>query len=182
MLAALPLGKSPGPDGLTNLYYKKFLSVLVVPLCNYFDSINTTNPLPLKALLAYITVLPKGRKDPQHCANYRPISSLNSDTKLLAEILALRLQEHIGELVHPDQTGFMKGREARDNTIRALHVLHWMQHGPDRAPRIILSMDAKKAFDRVSWGFMIEALRGVGLGGTYDGMDNVLVYGAKSKG
>lgn len=58
----------------------------------------------------------------------------------------------------------MKGREARDNTIRALHVLHCMQHGPDKAPRIVLSMDAEKALDRVNWGFMIEVLRGVGLG------------------
>lgn len=109
-IATLPLGKSPGPDGLTNLYYKKFLPVLVKPLCNYFNSINASNPVLPEALLAYLTVLPKGGKDPQICANYRPISLLNSDTKLLAKILALRLQEYIGDLVRLDQTGFMKGR------------------------------------------------------------------------
>lgn len=115
--------------------------------------------------MAYITIIPKEGKDPQYCANYRPISLLNSDIKkLLAKILAMRLQEHIGDLVHPDQTGFVKGREARDNTIRALHLLHWIQYGPEKAPRIVLQMDAEKAFDRVNWGFMKEVLKGVGLG------------------
>lgn len=65
VIATLSLGKSPGPDGLTILYYKTFLPVLVVPLCNYFNSINAANPLPPEALLAYITVLPKGRKTPK---------------------------------------------------------------------------------------------------------------------
>lgn len=98
------------------------------------------------------------------CSNYRPISLLNLDTKLLAKILAPRLQEHIGDLVHPDQTGFIKGRETRENTTRALHILHWMRFSPDRAPRITLSIDAEKAFDRVNWGFM-KVLGKKGLGG-----------------
>lgn len=68
------------------------------------------------------------------------------------------------KLAHSDQTGFMNGREARDNTIQALHILHWMQHGPDKALRVTLSMDAVKAFNRVNWVFMIEVLRGMGLG------------------
>lgn len=160
-ISTLSIGKSLGP---TNSYYKKFLSRLGVPICSYFNSINASNPLPTEALLAYITVIPKSGKDPQHCANYRPISLVNSDTKLLAKILALRLQDYIVKLAHSDQTGFMNGREARDNTIQALHILHWMQHGPDKALRVTLSMDAVKAFNRVNWVFMIEVLRGMGLG------------------
>lgn len=54
VIATLPLGKSPGPDGLTNSYYKKLLPVLVKPLCSYFNSISASSPLPPEALLAYI--------------------------------------------------------------------------------------------------------------------------------
>lgn len=164
VITALPMGRSPGPDGFTNMYYKKFLSILLYPLCSYFISITSSNPLPPEALLAHVMVLPKPGKDPQHCTNYRPISLLNSNTKILAKILTLRIQDHIVKLVHPDQTGFMKGCEARDNTIRALHILHWTQNGPDQTPRVILSMDAEKAFDRVNWAFMTGVLREVGLG------------------
>ena len=95
---------------ITYLYYKTFSENLGAPICDYFNLINILNPLPPEALLAHITVLPKPGKDPQHCANYRPISLLNSDTKLLSKILALRLQDHLVKLVHPDQTSFMKGR------------------------------------------------------------------------
>lgn len=159
----MPMGKSPGPDGPTNAYYKKFNTILVSPLCSHFNKIMALNPLSTEALLAYVTVLPKPGKDPNYCVNYRPISLLNSDIKILAKILALRLQDHIVQLVHYDQTGFMRGRETRENTIRALQILHWMENGPDKIPRIALSMDAEKAFDRVKWGFMMEALKGVSL-------------------
>lgn len=39
VVAALPMGKSPGPDGLTNAYYKKCISTLAFPLCRYFNTI-----------------------------------------------------------------------------------------------------------------------------------------------
>lgn len=66
----LPMGKSPGPDGLTNAYYKKFVHILAIPLCSYLKKITASNPLPPEALLPYVTVLPEPGKDPQYCANY----------------------------------------------------------------------------------------------------------------
>lgn len=135
------MGKSPGPDGLMNVYYKKFTPLLVAPLCSYLNKITASNSLPQEALLAYVTVLPKPRKDPQYCVNYRPISLLNSDTKFLAKILALRLQSHIVQLVYFDQMGFMKGRKTRDDTIRAIHVLYWKQNRPEKTQRISTCLD-----------------------------------------
>lgn len=67
-ISNLSIGKSPGPDGFTNLYYKKYISRLGVPICSYFNSNNASNPLPQEALLAYTTILHKPGKDPQHCA------------------------------------------------------------------------------------------------------------------
>lgn len=63
-VAAIPPGKSPGPDGLTNAYYEIFFSKLVSPLCSYFNSITISNPLPPETLLAKVMVLPKPGKDP----------------------------------------------------------------------------------------------------------------------
>lgn len=54
----LPMGKSPGPDGLTNAYYKKLINVLAIPICSYFNQITARNLLPPEALLAFVTVIP----------------------------------------------------------------------------------------------------------------------------
>lgn len=65
-------------------------------------------------------------------------------------------------LIHPDQTGFMVGREARDNTIRALHILRWAQRAPEQGPCVVVSMGAEKAFDRVNWVYMLTILHEMG--------------------
>lgn len=66
-----------------------------------------------------IVVIPKPGKDPSLCSSYRPISLLNVDAKLLARILANRLNTVITTLIHPDQAGFMPGR-GTDINIRQL--------------------------------------------------------------
>lgn len=71
--------------------------------------------------LAAITLLLKKGKDPKECANYQPISLLNSE--LFAKVLALRLEPLIGQLIYQDQTGFMKSRLSSDNIRRLLHVI-----------------------------------------------------------
>lgn len=58
---------------------------------------------------ALITLIPKKGKKPDEVGRYRPISLLNIDQKLLAKLLANRLNKNVGTLVHPDQTGFALG-------------------------------------------------------------------------
>lgn len=61
-----------------------------------------------------------------------------------------------------DQTGFVPGREGKDNGLRTILLL---QRGRNSdPPRLFLSIDAEKAFDRVDWGFMIEMVIHLGLG------------------
>lgn len=62
-------------------------------------------------------------KDKTICSNYRPIALLNADTKIYAKILALRLKKYMPEWVDPDQTGFVPGREGRDNSIKTMLML-----------------------------------------------------------
>lgn len=59
-----------------------------------------------------------------------------------------------------DQTGFAPGREVRDNTTRAHNIIHHC----NTTTAMLLSTDAEKAFDRVSWGFMRGVLRHIGIG------------------
>lgn len=88
-------------------------------------------------------------KDPTVTQSYRPISLLNQDIKILAKIQATRLKHLMPHIIHPDQTGFIAGREARDNSLRAIHLIHWACTCLDPVPYLILSTDTEKIFDRV---------------------------------
>ncbi|XP_056388374.1 oocyte zinc finger protein XlCOF8.4-like [Hyla sarda] len=83
-------------------------------------------------------------------------------TKLFAKLLGDRLAAVLGPLIHPDETGFLRTREARDNTARAFSIAH--RAFASRRPLMLLSLDAEKAFDRVDWGFMGAFLEQIGLG------------------
>lgn len=64
--------------------------------------------------------------------------------------------------IHPDQTGFIPGREGKDNGVRSLLVMEALK--ANRTPGLLLSIDAEKAFDRVDWGFMMRTMKTIGLG------------------
>lgn len=67
----------------------------------------------------------------------------------------------IPQLIHSDQVGFVPKREARDNTTKAIHLIQAAQ--TRKKPLLLLSTDAEKAFNRVSWPFLVETLHCVGL-------------------
>lgn len=119
-------GKSPGPDGFTLQYYKCFAQSLAPKMLSTFNSL-ADPPMNMGRMLeAHITVIPKEGKDKTRVQNYRPISLLNVDIKIYAKILANRMSTFLPSLISLDQVGFVPGREARDNTIRALNIHHWL--------------------------------------------------------
>ncbi|KAM8945786.1 angiotensin-converting enzyme [Pelodytes ibericus] len=158
----LAMGKCPGPDGLPLIYYRKFQKTLTPPLVDMFNSILQGTQFDPHTKLATITVIPKEGKDTTNPKNYRPISLLNTDIKLLAKLLAMRLQPLIPQLIHPDQVGFVPGREAKENTVRALNAIHVAQKKGHKM--LLLSTDAEKAFDRVAWPFLWSTIKKMGLG------------------
>uniref|UniRef100_A0A8C5M8J3 Reverse transcriptase domain-containing protein n=1 Tax=Leptobrachium leishanense TaxID=445787 RepID=A0A8C5M8J3_9ANUR len=155
-------GKCPGPDGLPLQYYKRFAKILYPRFLVAFNAILEGHTIPSQTQAANISLIPKEGKDAERCDSCRPISLLNCDLKLYAKILATQLTPYVPGLIHQDQVGFVAGREARDNTIRALTIMH--RAARKREGLLLLSTDAEKAFDRVNWEFLFATLSQVGLG------------------
>jgi hypothetical protein len=90
-------------------------------------------------------VSPVQEKRPLLIENYRPITLLNTDYKTLTKALAIQLTDYMQKLIHPNQSGFIKGRSIFD----PIHLTQVMTAYADlmEENRVIVALDQEKAYD-----------------------------------
>ena len=156
ILNSFDRNKTPGNDGLPAEFYLKFWDILGVHLVNGFNYSYENGLLSTSQRQAIITLIDKKGKDRLYIKNWRPISLLNVDYKVLSKCLAERLKPLLPKLIHHNQTGFVKDRNISEGLRTILDIIEDTKlkdmHG------LLMTIDFEKAFDSLSWEYLFRTL------------------------
>jgi len=179
LISRLNPHRAPGADGVGNDVYKAFkvsLAPHFLPVLQVFQ----TNPsVPPEVLNAIIAPIYKGKGEREDLKNWRPITLVNTDYKLLALFLANRLNPVMSTLVSPGQYSSVPGRIIFDNIhgVRLAQLLATLQN----IDAAFVFIDSEKAFDRVEWAFLWDVLDTMGLPQGFIAMFRALYQGASAR-
>lgn len=178
---------APGPDGIPYKVYSKLWTLLGPILLDAWKYSISIKTLPYDQRLSVITLLPKEGKNLERIENWRPITLTNCDLKIFTKLIANRVSKVLDKLIHPCQTAYIPGRVVHDN----LRVFEFYKNycSANNVDALLISLDAKKAFDSVSHEYMHKVLEAYGFSNEFidvikllykDLQAQILVNGYKS--
>ena len=161
-LKSMPYGKSPGHDGLTKEFYEHFWDDLKFFFINSLKQSKIEGNLSISQRQAVIKLIVKKDRDKRFVKNWRPISLVNVDTKILSKSLAEKLKSALPELISSNQTAYVKNRCISESGRLISDVIE-MCDILDISGYLV-TMDIEKAFDSLDHDFLLFVLKKFGFG------------------
>ena len=154
--------KTPGIDGIPIEFYKIFWPLISDSFMNCINECFEKGEMSSSQKQAIITLIEKKGKDRSFLENWRPISLVNVDTKIMTKAIASRIKNVLPDIIHPNQTGYVKDRFIGE-TIRSIYdVMDFT--AKENIPGLMLFIDFQKAFDSVEWDFLFKCLEAFNFG------------------
>ena len=160
-LKGMKWNKSPGNDGFTAEFYFTFWPMLGKYIVEAFNESYDMGMLSSSQRQGIITLIEKDGKDPLYMKNYRPITLLNVDYKILSKVLAKRVKEVLVDIIHYDQVGYVQNRKIGE-AVRLIDDI--LYKSLFQSIGILVAVDFEKAFDSISHRLLLRALESFGFG------------------
>ncbi|KAL9664302.1 hypothetical protein QQ045_019701 [Rhodiola kirilowii] len=151
---------APGPDGFTTRFFVFFWELIKADVLKGVTGFFLGLQIPKIIGGTCLTLIPKA-PNPSSIADLRPISLCNVVHKIFSRILNSCLSCVLHKLVSPEQVGFVKGRSILENIALGHDLLFDFNEKTDGG-NIMIKLDMFKAYDRMSWSFILAALRASG--------------------
>jgi hypothetical protein len=154
--SSLRADKAPGPDGYTGRFYKACWQLIKADFMAAIITLQQCNARKLELMnLAYLTLIPK-KDEALTPPDFRPISLVHNFAKLITKVLANRLAKKLNSMISTNQSAFILGRCIHNNFIsvqQTIKLLHCQ-----KVPSLFLKLDISKAFDSMSWPFLLKVV------------------------
>ena len=169
-------GKSPGLDGIPVEFYQEYWESIKLIYFNFISKVKTEAFSKTKNT-SVIKLIYKKKGEVFLLINYRPISLINVDIKILTKALANRLKYILPSIIHESQTA-VYGRKI-DQTIHKIRDLIDIANQEDE-PAAFIFLDQEKAFDRVDHDFLYKTMRAFGIGDIFIQWVNMIYSNASA--
>ena len=153
---------APGPDGISYSYILTYWDIFGKLLTDAWNHSLVVGKLPPSHKVSFLKLIPKLGKNLKQLTNWRPITLSNCDHKIITKTYANRLCARMAKVINERQTAYLKKRLINDN-IRAIIATVDVANVEENVDAILVSLDAKKAFDSVEHSFIKECLSRFGL-------------------
>ena len=154
--------KSPGPDGMSPIFFQKYWSTVGPSVTKCVLHALNTGVMPSSINETYICLIPK-LKCPQRITDFRPISLCNVLYKIISKVLANRLKKILPEVIDEAQSAFVPGRQITDNVLVTFETMHCIKRKrKGKKGMMAIKLDMSKAYDRVEWRYLEAIMRRMG--------------------
>ncbi|CAG2188175.1 unnamed protein product [Mytilus edulis] len=149
--------KSPGVDGIGKSFYLKFWNIIGEDMVEVLNNVYLNGELTETMKTGLISLIYKNKGNRKDMKQWRPISLLCVDYKILTKFLSKNLSKILNKLLDKNQTGAGPEKLISDNLLSIESILEYMDL--NGISGILISFDQEKAFDRVEHEFIIQVLR-----------------------
>ena len=165
IIKTCPKNKSPGNDGLPTEFYIVFWHKISELLVDTYRECIVEEEMSTSQKQSVIRLIPKKDRDKLLLKNWRPLNLINSDTKYYTKWTANKLLPALGDIIHPNQVAYVKGRFIGEGIKTIEGVIHFIRE--NKLDGYILAIDFEKAFDSIEWDYLWESLETFGFPSAY---------------